>query len=167
MCERYDFLDKLVLYADGEIRVRLHRYRAGYYDRPHLHRWSFFAGIARGRYLHRIFGADTAFGDHTDARTLKPLVERWERPGSTYALDHTTVHTVRGDADTISILVRGPATSDRFLILDAETGTSFWVYGAANETPAQRARKQMTPSQIATTIAEIRTIMRLTHGAQQ
>lgn len=160
MCERYDFLDKLVLYDDpaAQVRVRLHLYRAGYFDRPHPHRWDFFAGIYRGSYRHRIFGSDTEFGEDTDPRALRPLVERVERPGHTYALHHTTVHTVQAEADTISILVRGPATSDRFLILDAEEGRSFWVYGAANETPEQRAAKQMSTTQLAATIHRVRAL---------
>ncbi|MEV8544423.1 hypothetical protein [Streptomyces sp. NPDC051572] len=156
MCERYDFMDKLVLYADGGIRVRLHLYRSGYFDRPHHHRWPFFSGIYRGQYLHRIFGADTDFDEHTDARTLKPIMERIERPGSSYALHHTTVHTVQADADTISILVRGPATRDSFLILDTDSGKSLRVFGAAQETPEQRAAKQMTPSQLTDTIVRVR-----------
>ncbi|TDD68411.1 hypothetical protein E1293_36960 [Actinomadura darangshiensis] len=158
MCERYDFLDKLVLYDDttAKVRVRLHLYRAGYFDRPHPHRWDFFAGIYRGSYVHRIFGRDTEFDEDTDPRALRPLIERIERPGSTYALDHATVHTVQAEADTISILVRGPATSDRFLILDAVEGRSFWVYGAAHETAEQRAAKQMTAAQLAATIDRVR-----------
>src|SRR5262249_32921129 len=42
MCEGYDFMDKLVLHDDTatQVRVRLHLYRAGYFDRPHNHRWS-------------------------------------------------------------------------------------------------------------------------------
>jgi len=167
MCERYDFLDKLVLHADGDIRIRLHLYRSGYYDRPHHHRWSFFSGIYRGQYLHRIFGADTDFGEHTDPRALTPILVRRERPGSSYALDHTTVHTVQADADTISILVRGPATRDRFLILDTENGTCFWVYGAAGETPEQRAAKQMKPGQLADTIRRVKHLTGLTDPQEQ
>ncbi|MGW4412666.1 hypothetical protein ACWEJ6_52365 [Nonomuraea sp. NPDC004702] len=167
MCERYDFLDKLVLYADGDIRIRLHLYRGGYYDRPHHHRWSFFSGIYRGQYLHRVFGADTNFGPNTDPRTLTPILVRHERPGSSYALDHTTVHTVQADADTISILVRGPATRDRFLILDTETGTSFWVYGAANETSWERSAKRMNPAQLADTIRRVKHLTGLTETQER
>jgi hypothetical protein len=158
MCERYDFLDKLVLYDadDGQARVRLHLYRDGYFDRPHPHRWSFFAGLYRGEYVHRIFGRDTDFGENTDPRTLRPIIERIERPGTPYALDHTTVHTVQARADTISLLVRGPAARDRFLILDAQAGTSFWVSGAADESAAERAAKQMTPEQLGDCIARVR-----------
>ncbi len=124
--------------------------------RPHPHRWDFFAGIYRGSYRHRIFGSDAQFGQDTDPRTLTPLIERVERPGCTYALHHSTVHSVRAEADTISVLVRGPATSDRFLVLDAEAGGSFRVYGAASESPQQRAAKQMNQDRLQATICRVR-----------
>ncbi len=85
MCERYDFLDKLVLHdmPDAGVRIRLHLYRDGYYDRPHNHRWSFASRILRGQYGHRIFGTDDAFTEDTDPGALRPLCERTETPGST------------------------------------------------------------------------------------
>ncbi|MGH3901467.1 MAG: hypothetical protein ACRDTA_25070 [Pseudonocardiaceae bacterium] len=39
--------------------------------------------------------------------SLLPIHERLEQPGSTYALHHTSVHTVQAEADTISLLVSG------------------------------------------------------------
>ncbi|MFI6883896.1 hypothetical protein [Streptosporangium canum] len=158
MCERYDFLAKLVLHDEPEagVRIRLHLYREGFFDRPHNHRWPFYAGILHGSYLHRVFGRDDSFDDSTDPDTLRPILERVERPGCAYALQHTSVHTVQAQADTISLLVRGPAAKDRFLILDRLRGGSFWVYGAAQETPEQRAGKRMTADQLAATIARVR-----------
>ena len=109
MCERYDFLDKLVLHdmPDAGVRIRLHLYRDGYYDRPHNHRWSFASRIICGQYGHRIFGTDDAFTEDTDPATLRPLCERTETPGSTYALHHAIVHTVQASGGTISLLIRG------------------------------------------------------------
>ena len=162
MCERYDFLTKLVLHTAGasdQIRVRLHLYRPGYFDRPHNHRWPFAARIVRGSYRHRIFGNDENFGEHTDPEQLQPICERIETPGSTYALQHTAVHTVQAEADTVSLLIRGPAAKDRFLILDAAERRFFWVYGAAQETPAQRSSKQMTPRQLDKTITHLRQLI--------
>jgi hypothetical protein len=157
MCEHYDFMDKLVLHDDTEAqaRVRLHLYRPGYFDRPHNHRWSFASHILRGSYLHRIFGRDDQFGEDTEPDTLQPIHERVEGPGATYALHHTSVHTVQAEADTISILLRGPAAKDRFLILD-RAGPSFWVYGAAQESPQTRASKQMAPERLDETIVRVR-----------
>jgi hypothetical protein len=160
MCERYDFLDKLVLHdiATAGVRVRLHLYRPGYYDRPHNHRWSFASHILRGRYLHRIFGADHEFGEDTNPDSLQAIHERFEGAGATYALHHTSVHTVQADADTISLLLRGPAAKDRFLILDRGTGGSFWVYGADRESPEQRASKRMTEADLTHAISRVRSL---------
>jgi hypothetical protein len=69
------------------------------------------------------------------------------------------VHSVHADADTISLLVRGPAAKDRFLILDAAEKNSFWVHGAVHETPEQRARKRLTPEQLHDTITRIQTLI--------
>jgi len=161
MCERYDFLDKLVLHdiAPSGIRVRLHLYRPGYFDRPHNHRWSFASHILRGRYLHRIFGRDHEFNEDTDPDTLMAIHERFEEPGATYALHHTSVHTVQADAGTISLLLRGPAAKDRFLILDRRAGGSFWVYGAAQESPEQRATKRMTEADLTQAISQVQSLI--------
>ena len=159
MCESYDFMDKLVLHDDtaAQVRVRLHLYRAGYFDRPHNHRWSFASHILRGSYLHRIFGRDDQFGEDTDPDTLRPIHERVEHVGASYALHHTSVHTVHAEADSISILLRGPAAKDRFLILD-RSGPSFWVYGAAQESAQTRASKQMPAATLDQTIARVRSL---------
>lgn len=162
LCERYDFLDKLVLHdtPGTGIRIRLHLYRDGYFDRPHNHRWSFAARILHGQYTHRLFGDDRDFTEDTDPDTLRPLCERTETPGSSYALHHSSVHTVQAAADTVSLLIRGPAAKDRFLILDRAAGESFWARGAAAETPAQRAAKRMTLPDLAAAIARARTLTR-------
>jgi hypothetical protein len=161
MCEGYDFMHKLVLYdaADRGVRLRLHVYQTGFFDRPHNHRWSFASHILRGGYVHRIFGRDDQFGEDTDPGDLLPIHERLEQPGSTYALHHTSVHTVQAEADTISLLVRGPSAKQRFLILDATSGGFFWVYGAAQESPEQRANKRLTPDQLDQTITRIQRLI--------
>ncbi|WP_410583896.1 hypothetical protein [Amycolatopsis sp. lyj-108] len=161
MCEGYDFMHKLVLYdaADLGVRLRLHHYKPGFFDRPHNHRWSFASHILRGGYHHRIFGRDDQFGEDTDPESLLPIHERVEQPGSTYALHHTSVHTVQAQADTISLLVRGPSAKERFLILDAAAGGFFWVYGAARESPEQRASKRLTAGQLTNTITRIQRLI--------
>lgn len=161
MCEGYDFMHKLVLYDAAElgVRLRLHLYQTGFFDRPHNHRWSFASHILRGGYVHRIFGRDDQFGEDTDPHSLHPIHERLEQPGSTYALHHTSVHSVQAEADTISLLVRGPSAKQRFLILDAAAGGSFWVYGAAQEPPEQRASKCLTHRQLTNTLTRIQRLM--------
>ncbi|MEV0453808.1 hypothetical protein [Catellatospora methionotrophica] len=167
MCERYDFLDKLVLadLPDPGIRIRLHRYRDGYFDRPHNHRWTFASNILRGQYRHRIYGSDDTFTEDLDPDTLVPIQERIERAGDHYVLHHTSVHTVQAEADTLSLLVRGPAAKERFLIHDREQRKFFWVYGQAAETPQQRAAKQMTKAQLAESTARITDLLTTSHGA--
>ncbi|MGH3991629.1 MAG: hypothetical protein ACRDSN_04090, partial [Pseudonocardiaceae bacterium] len=161
MCEGYDFMHKLVLYDAAElgVRLRLHVYQAGFFDRPHNHRWSFASHILRGGYVHRIFGRDDQFGEDTDPNSLLPIHERLEQSGSTYALHHTSVHTVQAEADTISLLIRGPAAKQRFLILDVAAGGFFWVYGAAQESPEQRVSKRLTPAQLDHTITRIQRLI--------
>jgi hypothetical protein len=161
MCEGYDFMHKLVLYdaAELNVRLRLHVYRSGFFDRPHNHRWSFASHILRGGYVHRIFGRDDDFDEDTHTDSLLPIHERLEQPGSTYALHHTSVHTVQAEADTISLLVRGPAAKQRFLILDTATGGFFWVYGAAQESPDQRASKRLSPNQLGQAVTRIQRLI--------
>ncbi|MGH3874005.1 MAG: hypothetical protein ACRDSR_21310 [Pseudonocardiaceae bacterium] len=161
MCEGYDFMHKLVLHdaADLNVRLRLHVYQDGFFDRPHNHRWSFASHILRGGYVHRIFGSDDQFGEDTDPNTLCPIHERLEQPGSTYVLHHTSVHTVQAEADTISLLVRGPSAKQRFLILDTAAGGFFWVRGAAQESPEQRANKRLTPDRLDQTITRIQRLI--------
>lgn len=161
MCEGYDFMHKLVLYDNIElnIRLRLHLFQGGNFDRPHNHRWSFASRILRGNYVHRIFGRDDQFREDTDQDDLLPIHERVERGGSTYALHHTSVHAIQAEADTISLLVRGPSAKDRFLILDAATGGSFWVYGAAQESAEQRSSKRLTPDHFDQTVSRVQCLI--------
>lgn len=160
MCEEYDFLRKLVLYDHGNgVRLRLHLYREGFFDRPHNHRWSFASHILRGGYRHRIYGNDSTFTEQTDPAALTPIVERDERPGDRYALHHTAVHTVQATTDTISLLLRGPAAKGQFLIHDVAAGRFFWVTGADQESPQQRASKQMTPARLTATIDRVKALL--------
>jgi hypothetical protein len=54
---------KLVLHDDADlgVRLRLHLYRGGFFDRPHNHRWSFASRILHGGYRHRLFGRDDQY----------------------------------------------------------------------------------------------------------
>lgn len=161
MCEGYDFMRKLVLYDDADlgVRLRLHVYRAGFFDRPHNHRWSFASHILRGVYVHRLFGRDDQFDEETDRDALLPILERSERSGSIYALHHTSVHTVQAEDDTISLLVRGPSAKERFLILDRTSRGSFWVYGAAQESSERRAEKLLSREELLGTIGHVKSLL--------
>ncbi len=144
LCEHYDILDKIVLYADETgVRVRLHVFLPGYYDRPHNHRWSYASHILAGEYRHYLFG-DAELDEAIDPASLKALHVRQEQIGTSYALHHTMVHAVVAEPYTVSLVVRGPAVKDRFLVMDRKTGESWWQYGATQESAEEAAKKQVS-----------------------
>ncbi len=69
---------------------------------------------------------------------------RNEQPGSTYALHHTMVHAVVAEPYTVSLVIRGPAVKDRFLVMDRKTGQSWWQYGASQEPAYDAEQKRMS-----------------------
>ena len=149
LCEHYDILDKIVLHDDPSgVRVRLHIFFPGYFDRPHNHRWSYASTILRGQYRHYLFG-DAELDETVDPASLKALVVRDEQPGSTYALHHTMVHAVVAEPYTLSLVIRGPAVKDRFLVMDRKTGQSWWQYGASQEPAYDAEQKCMSVERLA------------------
>lgn len=144
LCEHYDILDKIVLHDDPSgVRVRLHIFLPGYFDRPHNHRWSYASTILRGQYRHYLFG-DTDLDESIDPANLNALMVRDEQPGSTYALHHTMVHAVVAEPYTVSLVIRGPAVKDRFLVMDRKTGQSWWQYGSSQEPTYDAKQKRMS-----------------------
>jgi len=144
LCEHYDILDKIVLHVDESgVRLRMHIFWPGYYDRPHNHRWSYASTILRGQYRHYLFG-DAEVNETTEPSSLKALIVRQEQVGNAYALHHTMVHAVVAEPFTVSLVIRGPAVKDRFLVMDRKTGQSWWQYGAAQEPAEDAARKRMS-----------------------
>lgn len=149
LCEHYDILDKLVIHDDAAgFRVRLHVFQPGYFDRPHNHRWTYTSRILRGSYRHALFGTDSDFQEGTDVREMKPILVRTEKMGNSYTLNHTVVHSVTAEAHTVSLIVRGPAVKDRFLVADRVTNQIWWQYGAAKESQAEAGKKRMSLTQI-------------------
>jgi hypothetical protein len=144
LCEHYDILDKLVLYDDESgVRLRLHVFLPGYYDRPHNHRWSYASLILSGEYRHYLFG-DAELDTEIDPASLRALLVRQEQVGSAYALHHAMVHAVVAEPYTVSLVLRGPAVKDRFLVMDRKTRESWWQYGASQESAENAAQKQMS-----------------------
>lgn len=143
LCEHYDILDKIVLWDDPiGFRVRLHVFLPGYFDRPHNHRWSYASSVLTGQYRHILFG-DVQLDERVDPASLKPVMVRWEQAGSSYVLHHTMVHAVVAEPYTVSLVIRGPAVKDRFLVMDRKTGESWWQYGARRELEEEAAKKRM------------------------
>ena len=144
LCEHYDILDKIVLWDDPSgVRVRLHVFLPGYFDRPHNHRWSYASAILRGEYVHYLFG-NAELDEKVNPGSLKPLMARHEQIGNAYALHHTMVHAVVAEPHTVSLVIRGPAVKDRFLVMDRKTGESWWQYGASLEPADSAAAKRMS-----------------------
>lgn len=148
LCEHYDILDKIVLHDDPTgWRLRLHVFLPGYFDRPHNHRWTYVSRILTGSYTHTLYGTDEQLSDATTPAALTARMVRTEQPGDTYTLHHSMIHSVVAEPYTTSLIVRGPAVKDRFIVTDRVTGASWWQHGAATEDPDQAARKRMTPVQ--------------------
>jgi predicted metal-dependent enzyme (double-stranded beta helix superfamily) len=150
LCEHYDILDKLVLHDDpAGWRLRLHVFLPGYFDRPHNHRWTYSSRILHGSYSHTLYGTDAQLdhSDEIDVAALEPQMVRTESTGDFYTLHHAMIHSVIAEPYTTSLIARGPAIKDRFLVTDRVTGQAWWQYGAADESPDEAARKRMNSSQ--------------------
>ncbi|MFF0574381.1 hypothetical protein [Streptosporangium saharense] len=80
---------------------------------------------------------------------LQAKMVRSEHCGYSYTLHHSMVHAAVADPDTVSLIVRGPAVKDRFLVTDRTTGQVWWQYGAATESPEEAVAKQMSDHQFA------------------
>lgn len=157
LCEHYDILDKIVLHDDpAGWRLRLHVFLDGYFDRPHNHRWTYTSRILTGCYTHTLYGTDHDFTDEIDVSELTGRMSRIERHGDTYTLHHSMIHSVTAHGAAVTLIVRGPAVKDRFVVTDRITGKAWWQYGAATETPEQAAAKHMTGSQLRDRIATLR-----------
>lgn len=145
LCEHYDLLDKIVLHNDPSgFRLRLHIFLPGYYDRPHNHRWSYASLILHGRYRHDIYGTDSGLSEEIDPSRLTPLQSRYEGEGSSYALHDSMVHAVIAEPYTVTLIVRGPAVKERFLVMDRITNQAWWQFGAAAESQAALDEKRMS-----------------------
>lgn len=157
LCEHYDILDKLVLHDDpAGWRLRLHVFLEGYFDRPHNHRWTYTSRILSGSYTHTLYGPDHDFTDQVDVSALAPRMARVEEPGDTYTLHHSMIHSVTAHGETVTLIVRGPAVKDRFVVTDRTTGQAWWQYGADKETREAAATKRMNDNQLHDLIAALR-----------
>ncbi|GGY13551.1 hypothetical protein [Streptomyces xanthochromogenes] len=145
MAEHYDILDKVVLHNDPSgWRLRLHLFLPGYYDRPHNHRWTYSSRILAGSYQHTLYGPDHDLDERVDVAAMQPYMVRTETAGSAYTLHHSMIHAAVAEPHTVSLIIRGPAMKDRFLVADRATNTSWWQHGAAEESAEKSREKRMT-----------------------
>ena len=159
LAEHYDFFDKIVLYADkeGRFRIRLHIFSGDKSTkyRPHCHRWVYSSIILRGGYKHFIYGIEDQINENTNIKNLKPIIIREEKIGSFYTLNHNVFHSIEAKPNTVSIVIRGPAVKDRFLIIDKLTGKKWWEYGRECETIEEIKRKQVSIKHLKTLIDKL------------
>ena len=148
LCEHYDILDKIVLFAteDGSIRVRLHIFADGYFDRPHNHRWSYSTYILSGSYRHIIYTLKDE-ASSSKIHDLIPVMVRQEKIGDFYTLHSSQYHSVIAEPNTVTLVVRGPSDKDRFRLFDRVTKEAWWQYGASIENSEEKKKKKMTRAQ--------------------
>ena len=156
LCEHYDILDKIILHDDpAGWRLRLHVFLDGYFDRPHNHRWTYTSHILTGSYTHVLYGTDHDFTDEIDVSALTARQVRIEEPGDAYTLHHSMIHSVTAHTETVTLIVRGPAVKDRFVVTDRATGKAWYQYGAATESAQDAAAKRMTADYLSFRIASL------------
>ena len=134
LSERRHWGDRVILFDDPDsgVRLRLHRFEQSY-DEPHSHRWSFTTRVLTGRYRNWLYGPEK-WVDHivSDRHSMPPVaLVRDETHGASYTIDNQMVHNVRVEADTFSMIVRGPADKER--ALRVRDGGIYWQYGRRRE----------------------------------
>lgn len=145
-CERHELDDKIVLYDAMEsrgFRIRLRLATAYQDERPHTHRFPFSTYILRGNYHQRIYSSATPLTDTVDMTGIRPLFVRTEPAGSAFTIHDNVIHSTMAPPDTISLILRGPATKTRAIIMHPDRGAVSWRYGEQQEPPSRRAEVAM------------------------
>lgn len=159
LAEHYDFFDKIVLYVDkkNRFRIRLHIFSGDTSTkyRPHCHRWNYSSVILKGSYKHFIYGTEDNINENIDLKDLNPIIIREEKTHSIYTLSHKVFHSIETQPDTVSVIIRGPAVKDRFLIMDKLTDKKWWEYGRESETIEEIKRKQVSLKHIQNLIEKL------------
>lgn len=155
--EHYDILDKMVLLDDPEsgVRLRLHIFLPGYFDRPHNHRWKYTTLILKGGYRHYTYLPHDYTADE-EIRDMSPVIASFEGVGNSYTYDARMFHSIIAEPNTVTLILRGPSEKSEFLVVDRDTKESWWQYGAAQESPEARAKKRMTDAQLDTSLDVLR-----------
>ncbi len=145
-CEEHALDDKIVLYDDLErgFRIRLRLSTSNQYERAHTHRFTFTTLVMRGMYYQNWYESDKPFDDGVSLDDLRTICTREDGPGTCFTISHDAIHSTVTAPDTISLLMRGPAMKDKALIINTETGHSWYRVGEKDETAARRVEKQMS-----------------------
>jgi hypothetical protein len=185
MCERHQLLDYIVLHEAPErgFRLRLHMSTDDHFDRPHDHRFSFTSLILSGGYRHTWYEASRdpyQESDEDGARqydslrrhdqssahllsVVSPQLMRDEKPGSSYTMHHSVLHTTFTQPGTVSLFLRGPNEKRRSVIMDKVTGRVWWRYGRDEESAERRQSKRMTLADYDEFIAKLESLS-IIHG---
>jgi hypothetical protein len=153
------FFDKIVLYVDKKdrFRIRLHIFSGDTSTkyRPHCHRWNYSSVILNNGYKHFIYGTEDNINEKTNFKDLKPIIIREEKQGTIYTLSHKVFHSIEAQANTVSVIIRGTAVKDRFLIMDRLTKRKWYEYGRESETIEEIKRKQVSLEHIKNLIEKL------------
>ncbi|MEH0576813.1 MULTISPECIES: hypothetical protein [Streptomyces] len=80
---------------------------------PHDHCYAFATHILAGGYVHVVRRRTDGWKGSFTGADLQPAIVTVERPGSTYALDHSMVHQAVMAPDTVTLFIRGPRRKQR------------------------------------------------------
>lgn len=156
LCEHYDTLDKIILYVDEKLKIRvwLLVFADDYSEGAHNHRWSYSSLVLRGGYRHTIF-VPKGNADSPSLGDLSPVLIRHEKAGDFYSMHYSQYHSVVPDPGTVTLSARGPAETDRFRLIDRSANEARWQYGAAKESDEEKAKKKMSKAQFDATFEKL------------
>lgn len=155
MCETSETLEKMVIFDDPEASIRVHVLKAGGFDRPHNHRWTFASMILSDSCEHSLFGDESIIPDLESRRRTRPVMRRTETAGCRYVLHHTAIHNISSDNDAVSIILRGPAKKPYYWMLDRSLGEVTSNYGAAANMPSFFGNHVMSTEELDRAIARV------------
>jgi hypothetical protein len=146
-CERFNLMEKIVLYEEPTRKVRLRLHVFGHETREmHHHRASFVSLILHGSYRHLLFGDEQCVpGPAEAAPYFRPLLAQEQRPGAAYALHHAMMHSTLARPETVSLMLQAPAARASFRIYDMETGRRRDRVGTESGAPAQEEGESGIP----------------------
>jgi hypothetical protein len=157
LCERLPFMDKLVIWQEKEldVRLRVHVFRPGYDDYPHNHRFAFASRILAGRYVHRTYAPEILQSGAT--RPWPMLTLREETEGSQYAMHPDEVHAVSADQTTVTLMLRGPIVRATATIL--RDGGRMTLHSASVPAPVPGRSRVMEDGERSAVCAEVAAIL--------
>ncbi|MET9381009.1 hypothetical protein ABZY09_07925 [Streptomyces sp. NPDC002928] len=173
MCERHRPFDKIVLYDGGDrnFRIRLHIWRNTEFERAHQHRFSFTSRLLQGHYRHVLYDCprpawsgearnhmDPEHPDPSsgiDLARIRPVLEYEMKAGDSYTLHHDAVHATLVQADTVSLILRGPAEKDVAFVANLEAGGVYWRFGRRDEDQTRIRAKQLTRDELTGCVTDL------------